>query len=87
MKKGKPISKEKEEKLQQKKDQEDFNSITNKKKVENQNQTHNVVREGIGTIFQGGKLGLVVGLYFLWFLEPKKVLISNNIGSRNQKYY
>lgn len=36
------------EKNQQKKDKEKFNSVTNKVKIENQNQTHNVVEEGIG---------------------------------------
>lgn len=36
------------EKLQQKKSNEEFNSITNKVKPENQNQEHNVRREGIG---------------------------------------
>ena len=40
------------EKIQQKKEKEEFNSITNKSKVENQNQTHNVRREGIGPINQ-----------------------------------
>ncbi len=44
-------SKAENEKVQQKKEQEKFNSVTNKKKVENQNQTHNVVREGTGPIF------------------------------------
>jgi hypothetical protein len=38
----------KNEKFKQKKDKEKFNSVTNKVKVENQNQTHNVVEEGIG---------------------------------------
>jgi hypothetical protein len=40
------------EKLQQKKEHDKFNTITQKDKVENQNQTHNVVREGIGPINQ-----------------------------------
>lgn len=40
------------EKLQQKKSKEEFNSVTNKVKVENQNQTHNVREEGIGPINQ-----------------------------------
>lgn len=40
------------EKQQQKKEHEKFNSITNKVKVENQNQTHNVIEEGIGPINQ-----------------------------------
>ncbi len=35
-------------KSQEKKDKEKFNSVTNKKDVENQNQTHNVRDEGIG---------------------------------------
>ncbi len=46
------MSKAKAEKMQQKKELEKFNSITNKVKVENQNQTHNVVEEGIGPINQ-----------------------------------
>ncbi|MDO5291959.1 MAG: hypothetical protein Q4F05_04330 [bacterium] len=37
-----------EERKAQKKSNEEFNSITNKVKVENQNQTHNSRREGIG---------------------------------------
>ncbi|MBS5934650.1 MAG: hypothetical protein KIC94_17440 [Clostridiales bacterium] len=37
-------------KTEAKKDNEKFNSITNKVKVENQNQTHNVREEGIGRI-------------------------------------
>lgn len=40
------------EKQQQKKELEKFNNVTNKVKVENQNQTHNVVEEGIGPINQ-----------------------------------
>lgn len=40
------------EKLQRKKSNEEFNSITNKVKVENQNQTHNVREEGIAPINQ-----------------------------------
>ena len=31
-------------------DQEKFNSVTQSKKVENQNQTHNTRKEGIGPI-------------------------------------
>ena len=37
-------------KAEAKKVNEKFNSITNKVKVENQNQTHNVREEGIGRI-------------------------------------
>ena len=37
-----------EEKQEQKKVQEEFNSVTHKNKVENQNQTHNTREEGIG---------------------------------------
>lgn len=40
------------EKLQRKKSNEEFNSITQKQKVENQNQTHNVREEGIAPINQ-----------------------------------
>jgi hypothetical protein len=36
------------EKLQQKKEKEKFNSVSNKTKVENQNQSHNVKKEGTG---------------------------------------
>ncbi|MDF2819690.1 MAG: hypothetical protein K0R15_131 [Clostridiales bacterium] len=46
------MDKDKLEKQQQKKDNEMFNSITNKTKVENQNQTHNVREEGIGPVNQ-----------------------------------
>lgn len=42
------VSKEKREKVHQKKSQDKFNSITNSVKPENQNQEHNVRREGIG---------------------------------------
>ena len=47
----KPIDKSKKEKEEQKRQDEKFNSVTNKRKVENQNQTHNVVREGSGRMF------------------------------------
>ncbi len=33
---------------QQKKDQEKFNNVTNAHKPENQNQNHNVRKEGVG---------------------------------------
>lgn len=46
------MDKSKREKQQQKKENERFNSITGKVKAENQNQTHNVVEEGIGPINQ-----------------------------------
>jgi hypothetical protein len=42
------MDKSKKEKEQEKREHEMFNSVTNKRKVENQNQTHNVVNEGIG---------------------------------------
>lgn len=42
------MEKDKLEKLNQKKSNEKFNSITEKVKPENQNQTHNSVREGMG---------------------------------------
>ncbi|MBU9737631.1 hypothetical protein [Diplocloster agilis] len=35
-----------------KKENEEFNSITNKEKVENQNQRHNARKEGIGAIYK-----------------------------------
>lgn len=40
------------EQIQRKKSNEKFNSVTNKVKVENQNQTHNVREEGIAPINQ-----------------------------------
>lgn len=40
------------ENIQEKKSDETFNSITNKVKVENQNQTHNARKEGIAPINQ-----------------------------------
>lgn len=46
------MDKSKNEKIQQKKDKERFNNVTAKSKIENQNQTHNVVEEGIGPINQ-----------------------------------
>lgn len=46
------MDKEKMEQIQRKKSNEKFNSITNKVKVENQNQTHNVRKEGIAPINQ-----------------------------------
>ena len=42
----------KEPEKQRKKFNEEFNSITQKVKVENQNQTHNVRKEGIAPINQ-----------------------------------
>ena len=38
--------------LQEKKDHDKFNSITQKNRVENQNQTHNARKEGITPINQ-----------------------------------
>jgi len=40
------------EKLQQKKSNGEFNSVTEKVKVENQNQQHNVKKEGLHPINQ-----------------------------------
>ena len=45
-------SKSLEEKLEQEKVQATYNSVTEKRKVENQNQTHNVRKEGTGPINQ-----------------------------------
>lgn len=42
------MDKKEQEHLNQKKSDELFNSITEKKKPENQNQTHNSRREGMG---------------------------------------
>ncbi len=41
------MDKDKQEKLNQKKSNEEFNSITRKVKPENQNQTHNVRSEAV----------------------------------------
>lgn len=41
------MDKDMQEKINQKKNQEKFNSITQKTKPENQNQKHNVKSEGI----------------------------------------
>ena len=38
----------KREKIREKKDLEKFNSVTNSVKPENQNQNHNVRKEGVG---------------------------------------
>ncbi len=38
----------KQEKIKQKKEQEKFNNVTNSVKPENQNQNHNVRKEGVG---------------------------------------
>ena len=46
------MTKKEQEDLQQKKDREQFNSVTQKVKVENQNQTHNARKEGIAPINQ-----------------------------------
>lgn len=42
------MSKENQEKMNQKKANEKFNSITNSVKPENQNQSHNARKEGVG---------------------------------------
>jgi hypothetical protein len=42
------MNQEKREKANQKKEQDKFNSITNSVKPENQNQHHNVRKEGVG---------------------------------------
>lgn len=41
------MDKKEMEQLQQKKNQEKFNSVTQKSKPENQNQNHNVKSEGV----------------------------------------
>lgn len=46
------MDKSKIEKQVEKEKNEKFNSVTNKVKVENQNQTHNARKEGIGPINQ-----------------------------------
>ena len=46
------MNKEQQEQQNRKKSDETFNSVTNKVKPENQNQTHNVKREGLQPINQ-----------------------------------
>ena len=46
------MDKKEMEKQQRKKSNEKFNSVTQKVKVEDQNQTHNVRKEGIAPINQ-----------------------------------
>lgn len=46
------MDKREQEKMQQKRSKEVFNNITQKEKVENQNQTYNVRKEGIQPINQ-----------------------------------
>lgn len=42
------MSEASQEKARQKKEKENFNSVTNSVKPEHQNQSHNVVKEGVG---------------------------------------
>ena len=44
------MDKKSQEKLQEQQNHDEFNSITQKTKPENQNQTHNVRKEGIQPI-------------------------------------
>lgn len=46
------LNQKEREELQRKREQEKFNSITQKNKVENQNQTYNARKEGIAPINQ-----------------------------------
>lgn len=46
---GEAMDKKEMEKFQQKKNQEKFNSVTQKSRPENQNQAHNVKSEGVET--------------------------------------
>lgn len=52
MKESKTETKSLEENIEKKKVQATYNSVTEKRKVENQNQTHNVRKEGTGPINQ-----------------------------------
>ena len=49
---GNSMDKQKQEQVQQQKKRNQFNSITQKTTPENQNQTHNVRKEGIQPINQ-----------------------------------
>ncbi|MBQ2802595.1 MAG: hypothetical protein IJF07_01705 [Lachnospiraceae bacterium] len=46
------MNKEKQERLEEQKSLNKYNSITQKTTPENQNQTHNVRKEGIGPVNQ-----------------------------------
>lgn len=46
--KGDSMDKKQNEKQHQKKEQEKFNSVTSSVEPENQNQTHNARKEGVG---------------------------------------
>lgn len=46
------MNKDQQEQMNQKKSNETFNSVTNKTKPENQNQTHNSKKEGLQPINQ-----------------------------------
>ena len=46
------MNKKEQKESQEKRNQDKFNSVTQKSKVENQNQTHNVRKEGITPINQ-----------------------------------
>ena len=46
------LDQKQQNKLQEKKDHDKFNSDTQKSKVENQNQTHNARKEGIQPVNQ-----------------------------------
>lgn len=46
------LNKKEQKESQEKRNQDKFNSVTQKSKVENQNQTHNVRKEGITPINQ-----------------------------------
>lgn len=46
------MSRKESEQRAEKKENEKYNSVMHKSKIENQNQTHNVVQEGIGPINQ-----------------------------------
>ena len=52
MKESKTETKSLEENIEQKKVQATYNSVTEKRKIENQNQTHNVRKEGRAPINQ-----------------------------------
>jgi len=49
---GETMAKKEKEQLERQKNLNKFNSVTQKVKPENQNQTHNVRKEGIGPINQ-----------------------------------
>ena len=81
------MDKKKQEKMNRKKDEDKFNSITNKGKPENQNQTHNVRSEAVEPknrqVWKGRSNGLVtVTATFSHFMliHPEPIHMRNTLA-------